>query len=281
MGLLRTVWMAIKLRLVWFVLTAAIIGGAVLIFGPRSRKVDTLRRVLADRVLEEVIQDLERRVVRHEIRKRLAVLDFGGEHGGTLSRLLRRRLRKKGWKIESHKKSSFKKALEAAGLSGATDSAAKAAQVAAKLGADAAVFGRVEEFSRDGAHGEVRLEVALAGAESGDELSRATYAAVWPAGTLDRIRTLGAGWRLLIWLGVAVVLPLAAYPLARAALDRESNLLTFLLLAVITAANVTVALVLLGFSVRTVWAALLVVGACGASALYNYLVLNSYEKMRA
>ena len=64
MGLLRTVWLAIKMRIVWLVLTAVIITGAVLIFGPRSRKVDTLRRVLADRVLDEVIRDIERRIIQ-------------------------------------------------------------------------------------------------------------------------------------------------------------------------------------------------------------------------
>jgi hypothetical protein len=37
---------------------------------------------------------------------------------------------------------------------------------------------------------------------------------------------------------------------------------------------------MLGFSVRTVWAAMLVIGAFAASGVYNYLVLNSYEKMR-
>ena len=82
-------------------------------------------------------------------------------------------------------------------------------------------------------------------------------------------------------MGVAARLPLAAYPLARAALDRESNLLTFLLLFAMTALDVLAALVLLGFAVRTVWIALLILGAFAASALYNYLVLNSYEKMRA
>ncbi len=280
MGLLRTIWLAIKMRIIWFVLTAALIGGAILVFGPRSRKVDTLRRLLADRVLDEVIADLERRYIRREIRKKLAVLDFAGERGDYIADLLRKRLRRKGMLIES-RKSAFRKALETAGLSGATNSSRKAAKVAKELGADAAIFGRVEEFSRDGKHGAVRLEVALAEAESGNEVSRARYASVWPASSLDRLATLGSGWRLLIWLGVAVMLPLAAFPLARATLERESNLLAFLLLFAMTALDVVVALVLLGFLVRSIWPALLVVGAFGASAVYNYLVLNSYEKMRA
>jgi len=130
-------------------------------------------------------------------------------------------------------------------------------------------------------HGAVRLQIALADAATGDELARTHYAAVWPAGSLDRVASIGAGWRLLIWLAVALALPLAAYPVARAALEQESNLFTFLLLFAMTALDVLAALVLLGFAVRTVWIALLVLAALAASGLYNYLVINSYEKMRA
>jgi hypothetical protein len=280
MGLLRTLWLAIKMRIIWFVLTAAVIAGAVFIFGPRSKQVGTLRRILADRVLDEAIRDIERRVIRHGIKKRLAVLDFDGDHNGFIADQIRSRLRKRGWLVES-RTSAWKKALEAAGISGPTTSSAQAAKVADQLDAGAAVFGRVEEFSSDGARGAVRVELALAEAKSGDELARKQYAALWPGGSLDRVASIGAGWRLLIWLGVALVLPLTAYPLARAALDQESNLLTFLLLFAMTALDVIAALVLLGFAVRTVWIALLVVGALAASGLYNYLILNSYEKMRA
>jgi hypothetical protein len=279
MGLLRTAWLAIKMRIVWLALTAAVIAGAVLIFGPRSRKVDTLRRVLADRVLDEVIGDIERRVVRHEIRKRLAVLDFAGERGRTIADLLRKRLGRKGMLVEA-RKSALKKAVEAAGFSGTTDSSREAGRVAKDLGADAAIFGTVEEFSRTGSEGAVRLEIAVAAADSGEEIMRQEYARVWPDGLLDTVASVGTGWRLLIWLGLAAVLPFAAYPIARGALDRESNPLTFFLLSAMTALDVIVALLLLGFSVRTVWAAMLVVAAFGAAAAYNYVVLNSYEKMR-
>jgi len=279
MGFLKTAWLAIKMRIVWFIITAAVIAGAILIFGPRSRKVDTLRRVLADRVLDEVIRDIERRYIRHQVRKKLAVLDFGGKGGDTIADLLRRRLRRKGMLVE-HRKSAWKEALEKVGISGSTDSPDKAAKLAKELGAEAAVFGRVEEFSRDAARGAVRVEVALAEAESGNEAMRRSYAALWPAGTLDRVENLGAGWRLLIWLGVAVLLPISIYPVARAALERESNVLTFLLLAGMTILDVAAALFLLGFSVRTVWVAVLVVAAFAAAGTYNYLVLNSYEKMR-
>jgi hypothetical protein len=279
MGLLRTAWLAIKMRFVWLVLTAAVIAGAILIFGHRSRKVDTLRRILADRVLDEVIADIERRVIRHEIRKRLTVLDFAGERGAYIADLLRKRLRRKGILAES-RKSALRKAVEAVGLSDTATSAPKAASVADQLGADAAVFGQVEEFSRTDREGALRLQVAVAEAASGRELMRATYARAWPGGLLDVLASVGAGWRLLIWLGLAVVLPFAVYPIARAALERESNPLTFLLLFVMTALDVVAALLLLGFSVRTVWAALLIVAALGAATAYNYLVLNSYEKMR-
>jgi len=279
MGLLKTAWLAIKMRIVWFVITAAVIAGAILIFGPRSKKVDTLRRVLADRVLDEAIRDIERRYIRHQVRKKLAVLDFVGDGGDTIADLLRNRLRRKGMLVE-HRKSAWKKALEKVGISGSTDSPDKAAKLAKELGAEAAVFGRVDEFSRDRSRGAVRLEVALAEAESGNETMRHSYAALWPAGTLDHVENLGAGWRLLIWLGVAVLLPISVYPVARVALERESNALTFLLLAGMTILDVAAALFLLGFSVRTVWVAVLVVGAFAAAGTYNYLVLNSYEKMR-
>lgn len=279
MGLLKTAWLAIKMRIVWFVITAVMIAGAILVFGPRSSKVDTLRRVLADRVFDEVIRDIERRYIQHEIRKKLAVLDFVGDGGDTIADVLRKRLRRKGMLVE-HRKSAWKKALEKVGIGGSTDSPEKAAKLAKELGAEAAVFGRVDEFSRDGARGAVRLEVALADAESGNEAMRQSYAALWPAGTLDRVAGLGAGWRLLIWLGVAVLLPFGVCPLARTTLERESNALTFLLLAGMTILDVAAALFLLGFSVRTVWIALLVVGAFAAAGTYNYLVLNSYEKMR-
>ncbi|MBN1917819.1 MAG: hypothetical protein JW889_07920 [Verrucomicrobia bacterium] len=280
MGFLRTLWLAIKMRIAWFLLTAAVIGGAVLVFGPRSDKVDTLRRVLADRVLDEVIRDVERRVVAHEIRKRLAVLDFDGEHGRFMADLLRQRLRRKGLLVEQ-RPSALNKTLDRLGLAGTAQTAGDAAKIAREVGADAVVYGRVAEFSRDGNSGAVRIEVALADAGAAEDLSRDSYAAVWPAHVLDRITAFGAGWRLLIWLGVVVVVPLAAYPIARATLDRESNALTFLLLFALTALDLAVALLLLGFSVRTVWAALLVCGAFGGAGVYNYLVMNSYEKMRA
>jgi len=280
MGLLRTMWLAIKMRIAWFLLTAAVIGGAVLVFGPRSEKVDTLRRVLADRVLDKVIADIERRVVRHEVRKKLAVLDFDGEHGRYMADRLRQLLRRKGMLVEQ-RSSTLSKAFDKLGLSGTVDSAESAGKIARELGAGAAVYGRVEEFSRDANSGAVQVNVALAEADSQNELVRGSYAAVWPANVLDRVTTFGAGWRLLIWLGLAVVVPLAAYPIARATLEQESNALTFLLLFALTALDVALALLLLGFSVRTVWAAMLVCGALGSSGVYNYLVLTSYDKMRA
>jgi hypothetical protein len=98
---------------------------------------------------------------------------------------------------------------------------------------------------------------------------------------MDRVVMLGAGWRLLIWIGAALVLPLLAYPLARATLERESNALTFSLLAGLTVLDIAVALLMLGFAVYSVWTALLVIAAFLVGAAYNYIVLNSYEKMRA
>ncbi len=280
MRLLRTLWLAIKVRIIWFVLTAAVITGAIFIFGPRSKQVGAMRRILADRVLDELIRDVERRIIKREIKKRIAVLDLDGDHHGFIADRIRSRLRQRGWLVEP-RKSAWRKALEAAGISGPATSSAQAAEVAEQLDAGAAVFGRVEEFSDDGTHGAVRLQIALADAATGDELARTHYAAVWPAGSLDRVASIGAGWRLLIWLAVALALPLAAYPVARAALEQESNLFTFLLLFAMTALDVLAALVLLGFAVRTVWIALLVLAALAASGLYNYLVTNSYEKMRA
>jgi hypothetical protein len=285
MGLLKTAWLAIKMRIVWFLITAAVIAGAILIFGPRSKNVDTLRRVLAGRVLDEVIADIERRYIRHQVReklavrKKLAVLDFAGKGGDTIAELLRKRLRRKGMLVE-HRKSTLKKALDKVGITSPTGSPDKAGKLAKELGADAAVFGRVEEFSRDRTRGAVRVEVALAEAESGSETMRHSYAALWPAGMLDRVASVGAGWRLLIWLGVAVLLPLGAYPVAQATLERESNALSFLFLVGTTIIDLAAALFLLGFAVRTVWVALLVIAAFVAAGAYNYLVLNSYEKMR-
>ena len=276
MGILRTLGTYIMARILFLLICAGVVAGGIALVGSRSRRVDFVRRMMANRAVREMVFELQERYPN----KSFAVFDFTDDYKDAVTKRLRRSLDKAG-KSAAVPVSKLNKALKALGLSDGVTSSESAAKAARKVNADIAIYGRVEEFSRDGTHGSLRVEVRAADALSGKEVLKHTVAAAWPASMSDRVVTLGAGWRLLIWVFVAAGLPLVCHPLARSALERESNLLTFLLLLGLTILDVAAALFLLGFSVHSFWTALLVIGALAGSGIYNYAVLNAYEKMRA
>jgi hypothetical protein len=276
MGVLKSVGSYLTARAVIALVCIGALAAGIGALRSRATRVDLVRRIMANRAAREIVLDLQKRYPNASF----VVFDFAGDYNGYMAEQLRAELRRVG-KVVAAPASRVTKAIAALRPRDGMATPEEAAGEARKLDADVAVYGRIDEFDRLGRRGSLRMDVRAAEAATGEETVQRALAVEWPATSMDRVVMLGAGWRLLIWIGAALVLPLLAYPLARATLERESNALTFSLLAGLTVLDIAVALLMLGFAVYSVWTALLVIAAFLVGAAYNYIVLNSYEKMRA
>jgi hypothetical protein len=101
-----------------------------------------------------------------------------------------------------------------------------------------------------------------------------------PRGEPIRLMPFSVGWSLLIWVGWTILLPIGAAGALMKLLHRESNATTGATLTLLTAANVLLALFLMGFVVVGWFDGLFVIGAALFSGAYNYFVLDRLEGIR-
>jgi hypothetical protein len=90
----------------------------------------------------------------------------------------------------------------------------------------------------------------------------------------------GTGWALLIWVGSALLVPVALAGGLSKVLAKESNFINGFLLIAMTIGDVVLALFLMGWKADGFLDALIVLSAFGLGGAYNYLVLEKLEDMR-
>jgi hypothetical protein len=118
-------------------------------------------------------------------------------------------------------------------------------------------------------------------AEKATDISNANPAP--PAGALHafhaRINAASPFWRIIIFLVVAFLLPIATISIVKRMLSHASNTRNFLMLAAYTVADFILALLLVGILMTDFWAMFLVILAMISSAVYNYVILNRIEEL--
>ena len=198
--------------------------------------------------------------------------------------------------------------LGQAGLGSQPASPEEAENVAkGKLSANYVLAGRVESLSARTDKDEAVLEVAFvpvavpaaagrpaeslaggpsvaaAAAASGPRAIRFRAEALHDrTSLLGRVAAGSYSWpaRVVVWLLLAALLPLAAAPLLSHGLEKRSNGINLLMLVGLTAMAAVAAYALAGFRLDTVWtAALSVAGTCLA-LLYNWSVLEKLQTLR-
>lgn len=151
------------------------------------------------------------------------------------------------------------------------------------IDAEYLLAGRVSALRAAGGQEEALLEAVLmpisrpsesvrlsagAGGDADESTPRAAVQSYpWPA-------------RLLSWLALAALLPLAFGPMTRRGLEKESNLVNLGMLAGLTTVAAVAAYAMVGFQVRTIGAALWIAGATVLALVYNWGVLGKMEAMR-
>lgn len=146
---------------------------------------------------------------------------------------------------------------------------------ARRVDLDVVVGGRVlQTEALDPGQGKALLQVLAYDCRTGGWLTRDTFAGTWQPGLGERVsdRVLGMGRiaRLLFWVGVVVALPWATFWGTRWALERRSNLASFLVILAYTGAGLLLAVALSGFALKggADWGRFF--GAFLFCALYNY-----------
>jgi hypothetical protein len=217
------------------------------------------------------------------------LMPLHGDGDGSATAELRARLTADGFEVVDQRDLSTLEALarevEAflSRLAGSAnwqgEGAAPAAEAARKAKAQAALFGKVLE--RRTADGRTSFGVALRAvrAENGETvLAQAFDAQVrrsWTSGAYRTVWIQSRAWwaRLGVWLAAAGLLPVAAAPLARRVLARESNAANAALLGGLTLLDAAAAWLLLGAAGGTAAVILVVLGALAAGA-YNFVICD-------
>ena len=97
--------------------------------------------------------------------------------------------------------------------------------------------------------------------------------------THARINKMSPFWRILIFVVIAFLLPLATMPIVKNVLAERSNKYNFLMLAAYTALDIVLASILIGILLTDFWAYFLFVLAVTASAVYNYVILSRIQEL--
>jgi hypothetical protein len=104
-----------------------------------------------------------------------------------------------------------------------------------------------------------------------------------PPGTLQKIHAkindTSPLLRIVIFVLIAFLLPIATISIVRKVLAHGSNTHNFLMLAAYTAADALLAILLVGILMTGFWAIALVILALIAGGVYNFNVLNRIEEL--
>lgn len=258
-------------------LGAALLGGYQ-VLRPATGKEDLLRHSLAEKVAERALAELPARYNGRVV----AVLPIENDPGGWLASALRTHIKDADtWR-------QLPADLERRYLAEApapVSSVAKAAAAARVLGVDAVIMGIADQYAAgpDGAH--IRFGLRVVDRESGQAVSARVYTEAaeggWASPSWWGLRMSGvpAVWRLLLWLSLAVLMPVASAPLIVRVAATESNLANVLVLAALTLADAVIAAGLLSFRLQNPWVAGFVIAAAIVCSYYNYRAATLIDEL--
>jgi len=246
--------------------------------GERKRELPAFERVLAERAVDRVVEDLPRR----ETLRRLLVLPVSGQDlDGRVTDLLLERLEARD-EYDAIDAREFEGVLTPKDA----DEAIKAFRKLSKEARpDGILFASVRrDHGRQGVGARVELEARLIDpkADFTGEVVRKTEriesrASIdWFAPFMEQI---SAPLRLLGWVLFTIGFPFALFPVVQGVTRRENNRWNAVLLGGLTAADGALALVLLGLRPGAFgW--MLIVLACMAGFVYNFVICDRIDEMR-
>ncbi|MBA4386634.1 MAG: hypothetical protein C0404_01565 [Verrucomicrobia bacterium] len=145
---------------------------------------------------------------------------------------------------------------------------------AKKVEMDVIVAGKVLKVESSNDLHQAALQVYAYDVRSAGFILKETYTGVWSPGMLEkvsnRIHKLSPAWRITLWGLVVLLLPWLTSFGTRAALEKKSNLASFLLVSTYTVITMALAVTLVGFTISGGGQWLLFLLAFVVSAGYNF-----------
>jgi len=245
--------------------------------GPRKPDVSPMRMQIANELVPEIVSDL--REARNGIRT-AALLHLENDPSEYVTQSLRHAVETSGiitlrnptlaervrdaLRLPQHEYSDFDSALRRA----------------SSLGVQAVIFGTVDVFesTKDGARLDLRLY--FVDVESERMLFQKNYSRDRRAGLLNHAalqeRTAGIPvvQRFLGWLAVVLLLPVFTIGFIRAMVRKESNQANALVLGIYTAVAAILAFFLMGATIVTWFAALVLLTATAIALAYNASIMK-------
>jgi hypothetical protein len=240
---------------------------------------------LRDSMLDSIANRIKAQMPRPFVGKAIVVTDLGGDVNEIVTKGIRDRLSaQQGSVVPSE---FLNRVLRQIGLFGKPVTRLDdALHVARETGVEGVLFGEVVDqgVGKDSAH--LKLDLRWADKSTGQAVYLPPVEADsggsrWSASYWNARMLATPIWpRILIWLAVTLLLPLATSPLIRRLTAEQSNTINFAILAVATTLDAALAFFLLGFSVSAALPALLLLAAFAISIYYNSVAVNAIDEYR-
>ena len=162
----------------------------------------------------------------------------------------------------------------------------KAAEIARRRDCQYAIWGRLREFSDVEGLSRAVVLLEVIDAANASPLAAKTLsvqkrgsARLVPLGrdAADGVYGLSFATRLLIWIAVTLLLPLASYPFSKQVLAGDSNAAILALLITLVAVSTGVAYLLFAFGSGTIFAGLILLMAFTLALFYNWHALDKIK----
>jgi len=246
-------------------------------FGPRKPEISPLRRQVADEVLPTIVEDL--RTARGDARD-VVLLHFKNDPSDYLTDQLRSAIETSGV-LNLRDRGLGEKVRRSLRLRHTEfGELAPALAIAKEAGADAVILGSVNLFESAGSTATLSLRVQLADSRSGELLMDKAYERDRSAGLLSAaslmevVGSVPFVQRFLAWLLAVLLLPVFTIGFVRTMVRKESNRANALVLGIYTAADIAVALLVLGGLPASWLDGFLILLSGVVAAIYNVAIMS-------
>ena len=251
-------------------------------FGPQKPQVSVLRKQLADQVINTIADDLRK---SKENIQSVVLLHLKNDPTDYLTDQIRATIDQSG--VFDLRDRSLDEKIEKA-LHLPVDSVGDLDAALSRsrgLGSQGVIFGKVHSFESFGGQAKIHLEISLANNNTREIVFTRRYTREISPGLLsgatiqDETKRFSGSQRLLGWLLCVLLLPVFTVNFIRSMVRKESNRANAFTLAVYTATDALLAVLLLGVNLDSLLSILLFLAVIGAAFGYNVFVMTFALKL--
>ena len=280
MWVLRSLWRLTRSRLMIPILGIVVAGHCWMTFRPKPFPLDEHRSDLASEVAGKLAESLP---VPPVGRPTLIVAPFERDPTGRLTEAVRRAIDRVD--LYTVQPATFvENALRELGVRRELAPKAAASVALEDVDSEYLLAGRVEKLSARSERDEALLGAVLIPVGSPDAGIALTAEAVHDRTAKAQnspVETYPWPARLVGWLALVLLLPMAFAPLATRGLEMQSNAVNLAMLLGLTLVAGLAAFAMLGFRLDTGISATLLVAAVAGTLAYNWAVLSKLEELNA